>query len=213
MCHLPDLRAAAKGVFARSLRRRAISEARRSRGPWRLEIDHHAANPSITITGMFIACFSSLGSSKRLRIQHVAVRCMASHDHSASDRRACEPNILEFAITHRVQSRNRRLLGFPTPVSHQPAPQEGDHAPDPELPCYALRHSVPARSRSHNHRQPSNFFVMSAQARPHLIARRLSADIVGSLMWANDLSAGFLARDAGKVASRPMVQTCCGSVV
>ena len=48
---------------------------------------------------------------------------------------------------------------------------------------------------------------MSAQARPHLIARRLSADIVGSLMWANDLSAGFLARDAGKVASGPMVQT------
>ena len=26
-------------------------------------------------------------------------------------------------------------------------------------------------------------------------------------MWANDLSAGFLARDAGKVASGPMVQT------
>ena len=122
----------------------------------RLEIDHHAANASSTITGMLIACSNPF--SRRLSIQRLAaVHCMASQDHSACDHRACEPNILEFAISHRVQPRNSRLLGFPTPISHQPAPQGGNHPLGPELPCYALRHSVPARNRSHNHHQPSNF--------------------------------------------------------
>ena len=37
-----------------------------------------------------------------------------------------------------------------------------------------------------------------AQVRPHLIQRRVPADIVGSPMRTNDLCAGFLARDAGK---------------
>ena len=121
----------------------------------RLEIDHHAANASSTITGMLIACSNPF--SRRLSIQRLAaVHCMASQDHSACDHRACEPNILEFAISHRVQPRNSRLLGFPTPISHQPAPQGGNHPLGPELPCYALRHSVPARNRSHNHHQPSN---------------------------------------------------------
>ena len=121
----------------------------------RLEIDHHAANASSTITGMLIACSNPF--SRRLSIQRLAaVHCMASQNHSACDHRACEPNILEFAISHRVQLRNRRLLGFPTPISHQPAPKRGNNPRGPELPC-ALRRSVPARNRSYNHHEPSIF--------------------------------------------------------
>lgn len=122
----------------------------------RLEIDHHAANASSTITGMLIACSNPF--SRRLSIQRLAaVHCMASQNHSACDHRACEPNILEFAISHRVQLRNRRLLGFPTPISHQPAPKRGNNPRGPELPCCALRRSVPARNRSYNHHEPSIF--------------------------------------------------------
>ena len=56
----------------------------------RLEIDHHAANASSTITGMLIACSNPF--SRRLSIQRLAaVHGMASQDHSACDHRACEP--------------------------------------------------------------------------------------------------------------------------
>jgi hypothetical protein len=70
------------------------SRARRGGSP-RRDAVRNAANASSTITGMFMACSSPLRSSKRLSIQRVAaVRCMASHNHSACDRRPFEPNIL-----------------------------------------------------------------------------------------------------------------------